>query len=316
MSEIETTITVLMPAFNAARFLPTAIASVLEQTYSDFEFIIIDDGSTDQTPLILQSYANQDSRIKIITHPNMGMGKSLNEAMKIAKGNWIARIDADDIMMPQRLERQLIFLRENPELVVASSLVYYINEKGRTIGKYSSKFTSRADITEAVKNHMPIGFHHPATIFRKDVIQSLGGYRPQFWPADDMDLWNRVAEAGHHVLVQPELLTKYRIHSSSVTVGQFRTTEAKAHWVEACIRARHAGRPEPTWELFQSDRQHQSKWNRFNAFRKDYGRALYKSAVCHFSHQRYEIFLPKMMAAAALEPWYVLQRVLPQLRRS
>lgn len=316
MSGNAMTITVLMPAYNAARFLPQAIGSVLDQTYDDFEFIIIDDGSTDETPLILRSYANQDKRIEIITHPNMGMGKSLNEAMKEAKGNWIARIDADDIMMPQRLERQIIFLNENPHLAVASSLVYYINEKGRTIGKYSSHFTSRAAITEAQQKDEPIGFHHPAAIFRKDIIQSVGGYRPEFWPADDMDLWNRVADAGHEVLVQPELLTKYRIHSSSVTVGQFRTTEEKAHWVEACIKARHTNQPEPTWEEFRALRHRQSWLQQFNAFRQDYGRALYKSAVCHFSHRRYERFLPRLMAAAALEPWYVLQRVLPQLRRS
>src|SRR5580700_7500503 len=147
MSDNEMKITVLMPAYNAARFLPAAIASVLEQTYDDFEFIIVDDGSTDETPLILRSFANQDSRIKIITHPNMGMGRSLNEAMQEAKGNWIARIDADDVMMPQRLERQIVFLQENPHLAVASSLVYYINEKGRTIGKYSSRFTSRLAVT-------------------------------------------------------------------------------------------------------------------------------------------------------------------------
>src|SRR5580692_6545060 len=171
MSDKEMTITVLMPAFNSARFLPAAISSVLEQTYADFEFIIVDDGSTDETPLILNSYANQDSRIKIITHPNMGMGRSLNDAMSQAKGNWIARIDADDVMMPQRLERQIIFLDENPHLAVASSLVYYINENGRTIGKYSSRFTSRAAVTEAHQKHEPIGFHHPAAIFRKDIIQ-------------------------------------------------------------------------------------------------------------------------------------------------
>ena len=87
MSDKEMTITVLMPAFNSARFLPAAISSVLEQTYGDFEFIVVDDGSTDQTPLILRSYANQDSRIKIITHPNMGMGRSLYDAMSQAKGN-------------------------------------------------------------------------------------------------------------------------------------------------------------------------------------------------------------------------------------
>ncbi len=310
------TISVLMPVYNSSRFLVEAIESVLAQTHADFEFIVIDDGSTDGTLAIAQSFAAKDPRIQVITHANMGMGKSLNDAMIRAKGEWIARLDGDDLMAPDRLERQLAFLKEHPDLVVASSLVYYVDESGKTIGKNSSRFTNREAITESIANHWPVGFHHPAAIFRKDIIQSLGGYRPQFWPADDMDLWNRVVDAGHAVLVQPEYLTKYRIHASSVTVGKFRATEEKAQWVEACIRARHDRKPEPGWEQFLAERNSLPLLQRFNARRRDYARALYKASVFHFSRRRYDRFVPGLIAATVLEPWYVLQRVLPQLRRS
>ena len=131
-----------------------------------------------------------------------------------------------------------------------------------------------------------------------------------------MDLWNRVVEAGHAVLVQPEYLTKYRIHGSSVTVGKFRETEQKAQWVEACMHARRLGVREPTWEQF-IDLQKQVPWTqRFNNRRRDYARALYKAAAYHFSRRHYARLVPGLLAAMALEPRYVLHRVLPQIRKS
>ena len=212
----ETSVSVVMPAFNASRFVGTAIESVQAQTVRDFEFIIIDDGSTDDTLAIVRSYATKDPRIKVVTHANIGICRSLNEAMQQASGDWIGRIDADDMMVPQRLERQIAFLRANPDLVVASSLVQYIDENGRAIGKYVSPFTTREAVAEALRNHRSVGFHHPAAIMHKKVILGLGGYRPEFFPAEDIDLWNRVVDAGCMVLVQAEYLTRYRIHASSV----------------------------------------------------------------------------------------------------
>ncbi len=107
-------VSVLMPAFNSARFLGQAVESVLAQSHRDFELILINDGSTDGTLALAQSYAQRDKRITIITHANMGMGRSLNDAMRWARGDWIARLDADDLMTPKRLERQLAFLRKIP----------------------------------------------------------------------------------------------------------------------------------------------------------------------------------------------------------
>ena len=252
----------------------------------------------------------------MLTHANIGMGRSLNEAMAIARGTWIARLDADDLMLPNRLERQLAFLAANPQLVVASSTVEYINEYGRSLGRYTSPFTTQQAIDECVLRHLPVGFHHPAAIFHKQTIQQLGAYRPQFWPADDMDLWNRVIDAGHAVLVQNEVLTQYRIHGSSVTVSNSRSTEHKSKWVQACIQARHEGRAEPSEAEFLADRRDQPWSSRLDETRRDWARALYKSAVFSFSRRQYARFFSGLIAAASLEPVYVLKRVLPQLRRS
>jgi glycosyltransferase involved in cell wall biosynthesis len=306
---------VLIPAFNSARFFAAAIESVLTQTHADFELILIDDGSTDDTLAIARRYAGQDARIRVITHDNFGMGKSLNHAMEQATGEWIARLDADDLMMPNRLERQLAFLQANPDLAVASSIVRYIDDTGRDIGGFTSVFTTRAEVQRYVANHWAVGFHHPATIFHKRTIQSLGGYRPQFWPADDMDLWNRVIDAGHGVLVQDEPLTCYRIHGSSVMVSKSRNAERKVQWATACIHARHEGKPEPTEAQFLAERKNRPVLQRMNDERRELARALYKSAVFHFSRRRWKKFLPALAAAAALEPSFVLPRVRAQLKR-
>ena len=120
--------------------------------------------------------------------PKHGHGKIAQRSDERGHGNWIACIDADDAtMLPASAASLFSSAGKSRGLVVASSLVYYINEKGRTIGQILPRNSPvSADITEAVKNHMPIGFITSATIFRKDVIQLLGGYRSQFWPADDM----------------------------------------------------------------------------------------------------------------------------------
>jgi len=310
------TITVLLPAYNATRFLPATMQSVLAQTHREFEFLIIDDGSTDGTLAMLNDWAARDSRIKVVSHTNRGIARTLNDGMAIASGEWIARIDADDIMEPNRLERQIAFLQQNPDVVVASSLVKYINEHGDSIGQNSSYFTSREKIAEFKKNHWPIGFHHPAAIFKKSVIQSLGGYRPEFVPAEDMDLWNRVVDAGYQVLVQGEHLTQYRIHASSVSVGKFKIAEEKAQWVEACILARHQNRAEPTREGFLESRKNLPVTQRFNTVRRNWARAIYKASVFHFSRRNWVRFVPGLATALVLEPWYVLQRIIPQLRKA
>ncbi len=114
-----TPVSILMPAYNAARFLSDAMDSTLAQTHADFELIAINDGSTDETLDILRAFERKDSRVKVITHPNLGMGRSLNEAMEVARHDWIVRMDADDIMAPHRIEHQLAFLAAHPDLVVA-----------------------------------------------------------------------------------------------------------------------------------------------------------------------------------------------------
>jgi glycosyltransferase involved in cell wall biosynthesis len=306
-------VSVLMTAYNAERFLPAAVQSVLRQTHRDFEFVVVDDGSTDRTPAILRDYAARDGRLRVVTHANMGMGRSLNEAMETLEGEWVARIDADDEMLPTRLERQIAFVAEHPGLSLTATLVNYIDARGRSVGRSQSDLLTEEAADRAVRSGELIHVHHPAVLARVEAIRSVGGFRPQFWPADDVDLWNRMVERGHSVRVQPEYLTNYRIHGGSACVASARRAAQKLEWVQACVTSRRAGFPEPTWQQFLDDVRDRPLLGRLNQSRKDVARAHYKAATLHFSDRRYVRFAAHLAAAAALEPGYVAQKLLPQV---
>lgn len=302
-------VSVVMPAYNAEKYLATAIESVLTQTCQDFEFIIIDDGSSDNTLKIINEFAARDKRIKVISHENMGMGNSLNKAIAKAEGEWIARIDADDMMMPERLERQLAFIHENEGIAVASSLVYYLDENDRVIGKNKSNIVSADDCKKYLKSNELIGFHHPAVIMSKAVFLEVGGYRPEFWPADDIDLWNRIVEKKHILLVQQEYLTKYRIHLSSVTISDSRKVRQRVRWLKSCMIQRRNGKKEPNWAGFLEAENNKSLWKKINQERKDLAKILYKKGTYFYSTKSYIKFIFTLMSAGFFQPGYLFSQL-------
>ncbi len=325
-------VSILMPAFNAERYISEAIESVLSQTHQDFELIITDDGSTDSTLRIVESYLRIDTRISVTSHRNIGMGASLNQALNLANNEWIVRMDADDIMLPHRIERQIRFVEENPDIAVAGTLVYYIDEHGRTFGESPRpRLISNARVQEFVRRNklkgksdleaLPVvGFphfmlYHPSVIVRKPVIKEVGGYRPEFWPVDDFDLWNRIIERGYTALIQPEYLLKYRRHGSSGSMERVQHAWSKVDWVETCAARRRGGKPEPSWEEFLAIRRQAPWWKRLNQKRRDRAKILYDAARSHFSRRRYSSLVPALMGAALLQPSFVLPRLL-SFRRS
>lgn len=311
-----TPVSIVLPCFNAARFLAEALDSIFAQTHGDFELVAVNDGSTDGTLEILESYRARDGRMTVISRENRGVGRSANEALERCRHEWVARMDADDVMMPNRLERQLAFVSENPDLAVASALVRYINEKGEVIWNYRSTFTSRAAVAAAVKANILVGFHQPAALMRRSVVLASGGYRPGFNGVEDTDLWNRIVErdpANPGVLVQPEYLLKYRIHGSSMSVASAPLMTRKVEWVAECMTRRRAGKPEPTLDQYLEECRTRPWSARLNRRRKETARTLYKSAVCHYSNRSYVRLLPPLLGAAILEPGFVLARVMPRI---
>jgi glycosyltransferase involved in cell wall biosynthesis len=209
-----TVVSVIMPVYNADRYVAATTDCILGQTFDDFEFIIIDDGSTDRSKDILQSYARKDARIRLISRPNTGYVTALNEGLGMARGELIARMDADDLSDPARFELQVKRFREEPELVALGSCATAIDAEGELLGDYSVPLTH--DEIEAAHLRGQSSIHHPAVMMRPEAVRKVGGYRKEFMPCEDYDLWLRLGEVGRLANLSERLLTKRLMAGSAV----------------------------------------------------------------------------------------------------
>jgi glycosyltransferase involved in cell wall biosynthesis len=205
-------ISVCMPVYNAERYVTEAIESVLNQTLGDFEFLIVDDGSTDGTLRILERHAAREPRIRLTSRPNKGLVASLNELVYRARGEFLARMDADDVAMPERFARQVEYLRTHPECVLVGSRAWETDAEGDPI----REFPTLSDHDEIDAYHFRIkgpAILHPTVMMRRDVVLAIGGYR-DFSLSEEVDLYLRLAERGRLGRV-PDYLLKYRVHTTN-----------------------------------------------------------------------------------------------------
>lgn len=206
-----TLISVVMSVYNSEKYLAEAIDSILNQTYTNFEFIIINDGSTDNSLAIIQAYMLEDSRIVLISRENRGLPYSLNEGVSIAKGEYIARMDADDISLPSRLEEQIDFMQKNNIDVCGSSIQVFGENIRNKIKIYP---TSNNEIKFVLILMSP--FAHPTVIMKHTIFDKVK-YN-NFKTAQDYDLWTQVALQGYKMANLDKVLLKYRSHSEQITV--------------------------------------------------------------------------------------------------
>lgn len=209
-------VSVLMSCHNASRWLCDAIESVLAQTFENFEFILVNDGSTDETWNIIQNYRDHDRRIIAVSKESTGLTDSLNVGIRQARGVWIARLDADDLCEPTRLEEQLRYVRENRQIVLLGTGFVEIDEHGRSI-----------------KNHLPVAAHrglvrhleraqayfpHSSAFFKRDAAKAAGCYNHLFQKSQDRDLWLRFSERGRIACLQ-NCLVRIRKHSQQISTS-------------------------------------------------------------------------------------------------
>lgn len=206
-------ISVVMSVYNGEAFLREAIESILEQTFSDFEFIIIDDASKDGSREIILSY--KDSRIVFVQNEgNLGLTKSLNIGIRRARGKYIARMDADDISLPQRFERQLEFMDAHPDCAACGTWYSVVD----SALKFQYKVEHRTDpegINTALFFYNPIA--HPTVIFRKEAVLNAEGYNEDFRRSQDYELWIRLSLMGYKMSNLSEILLLYRMSSGNIT---------------------------------------------------------------------------------------------------
>lgn len=206
-------VSVVMVACNVDRFLSEAIESILSQTFSDFEFVILDFGSTDETMDVISSYAAADGRIKTHQIPRCSLPEARNTACSYAQGRYIAVMDADDVCLPNRLQLEFDFMESHPDVAIVGGATEWINAEGRSLGIHRVP-TEDDSIKRALTVRCP--FWHPTVFLRRDAFDLVGGYRRIFTYAHDYDLELRIADR-FQVANLKQVVVRYRVHPSQVT---------------------------------------------------------------------------------------------------
>ena len=252
-------VSVLIPVFNGEPYLAAAIESVQAQTFEDYEFIIVDDGSTDGSADMIAGFAASDPRIRAYRKSNSGISETLNLGIAEARGDWIARLDADDIMLPHRLERQLAFVSGASDVVAAGSYYDIIDGAGERCATLRPLPRNRGELERFLDAREPLTFTHPTMIYRRAIAVALGGYRSDYEPCEDTELFARMLAMGGAILIQPEILTLYRVHAGAISQRQTAQMFLTRHFVFHNFYRERDGRPAVSYEDFLASRERESR---------------------------------------------------------
>lgn len=290
-------VTVLMSIYNGQKYLRQAINSILGQTFKDFEFLIINDGSTDRSVEIVQSY--KDSRIRLVHNDqNIGLTKSLNRGLELAQGEYTARMDVDDVSLPKRLEKQAQYLDTNPEVCVIGCWWRAIDDNDAFLSCVHLPVHSyECAFMMFEKGEQPVG--HPCVMYRTAEIRRLGGYNPEYCVTQDAELWFRVNAYGHSFANIPKILVLYRIHrhqiSSKIEHSQKKYHDRSLSWflskkLNKAVSPQEAALIRPVnfndsyfSENNKIDKMFQLKKQALNAFFKQYTLSPLQILRCSFT---------------------------------
>ena len=229
-------VSVVLPVFNAGKHLIAAIGSIVDQSFQDWELLCVNDGSTDSSPLVLDWFAERDSRIRVVHQSNAGVVSAANRAHEMAKAELICRMDADDIAMPSRLMHQVDFMRKNSGHVAVSGVILEIDIDSEPLGLQ----TLANDHETIVRNLLSrrTGLFQPASIMRAEAFRAIGGFLPKYQWIEDHDLWLRMSRVGRLGNID-ELLLCYRLHAASCT---WTMSDLRSDLMTQLMREAHAER--------------------------------------------------------------------------
>ncbi len=242
-------LSVAMSVYNNAPYLDLAIHSIVQQSFGDFEFLIVNDGSTDGSAEIIDAWAAKDARIRAIHQPNKGFIASLNRLFDEARAPWIARMDGDDVSHPERFARQLAFLNANPGHGVISCSARLVGPDGKQLAK---ERVDRPHDHDGIVADMGngIAINHNAAIMPRDIVRAIGGYRPAYRHCEDYDIWLRLSEHTRFANIDEELVD-YRIYPEQVSNRHLVEQARNAAIAWMAHGERVAGRADPTDGLSQ-----------------------------------------------------------------
>jgi hypothetical protein len=297
-----------MAVYNGERFLADSVESVLNQTMPELELIVVDDGSTDASPAILASYARRDARVKILRQDHAGVPAAANAAIRRASYDLIARVDSDDCMLPNRLERQMEFIQARPELQVACSNCFFINAAGKRIGSSSC----RVDIDRGKRELRPALFLEivqSTVLMRKEAFLRVGGYREDLAYAEDRDLWGRFTTGGFSIACQNEFLVDFRLHGGAMTMKRAALQQEICGHIDENVRRRLQGKPELSLREYRAARQCEPFLRRLRENARFFALHAFKRASRHYGEGQYWKCALSLAAAVSLNPAPILRRV-------
>jgi glycosyltransferase involved in cell wall biosynthesis len=295
-------LTVTLPVYNAMPYLPAAVESVLSQSYSDFEFLIVDDGSTDGSADYLHSL--RDRRIKLTVRENRGLGSTLNELFSNSRTEYVARMDADDICEPHRLEKQMAFLRDHGDVVMLGTGIDFV--VGDRIINGFRPLTEHSEIRQRLLQRRP-GVNHPTLVVKRDAWAGVGGYR--FAGAgEDLDFCLRLCDWGR-VSNLPEPLYHYRLNEKSLTFKTAEATNVGYAFAVACARARERGESEPALADFKAAWPARSLRVRAAETLSAAGLRLYRHSIISRAQGRTLMSGAYLLGAAVCLPHVALSRL-------
>lgn len=224
-------ISVIVPVYNGSQYITQAVHSVLASTWKMYEIILINDGSTDESKAVCKQLSKKDSRIHYIETTNKGLPATLNLGLSLAKGNYIVRLNQDDIMHEKRLETQVLFLEKHSEIVVVGSHIQYIDDKN-TFQDHVSFEEKDEHIRKSWLLFSP--FSDPSVMYRKETALAIDGYETNYWPADDSHFWYKMGMRGKLANI-PQTLTYVRLHNSAGSIKHFRKMATQVYRIRRWV---------------------------------------------------------------------------------
>ncbi|OEU52054.1 MAG: hypothetical protein BA871_04630 [Desulfuromonadales bacterium C00003096] len=302
-------ITVLMPVYNGMPYLAEAVDSILNQMLKHFTFMIINDGSTDET----EHYLNRldDKRLRIVHQPNLGLGASLNKGISMCETEFIARMDSDDVALPGRLEAQLSFLDHHEEVGLVGAQFAYLGASGHQGFSPPMPCEHKAIYTDLFRGRIAI--MHPSIMCRTSVLKSIGGYRVE-GIGEDWDMFLRMGEATKLANLE-EVLYLYRLNSASITVRQLLETRMRVNHACHSAAQRAEGLPEISFDTFVAEQHRRSFLQRAGNAMDTYALAQYRHALAEILGSHRVLGYARLAWAAMCAPRRTSQRIYRKLRK-
>jgi len=313
-------ISVVMPAFNSSNFIAKAIESILNQTFQDFELILVDDGSTDNTLEIMTHYREQDNRIQIIQSKHVGCSRARNLGINQSKFPWIAVMDADDIALPKRFAKQIEAANANPKVVAWGTYVHHVNLKEEVLSLQKHGLLTEEEFYDNMKRGDVPFVIHPTSLIKKEILLKVGGYDPKFSDADDFELFDRLSDYGP-ILVIPEPLLLYRLHSQSVSMNKYFIRDLLIKYVYTRRSAQIKGEEVVDLDQFIGNYKQRPFLLRTKHYLNNLSQFWYRKAGVFFSEKQYLQATLYLSMVIVLNPLYAIpriwrQRLSPEARRT